>query len=221
MTTPRLALGALLLAPLLAFAAGCGRAADTAPDLAGDAPGPVDPASGLPATVHTLAIGDAVRSTWIEGSGGRATERPLARGPAATVIWFSSCSCKCVAECEDRIHALLARYEGKNVRFLAINSNPHDTREDIAEFRARLRSPYEIDRDVNGFTMRTLGIRASASVAVLDGEGRLRYRGAIDDDLSAPTKSYVHAAVDAVLSGSPVEPTEVTSYGCMYPRPEE
>ena len=50
-----------------------------------------------------------------------------------------------------------------------MNSNPHDTREDIAEFRRHVGAPYDVDRDVNGFTMRSLGVRASASVAVLDG----------------------------------------------------
>lgn len=206
MSAPRIAAVLLALAAAAAVAAGCG-------------PGTPAPAQ-LPATVHTVAVGDEVASIWIQGADGGPVERRLERGPAATVIWFSSCTCKCVAQCEERIQAMLARYRGKDVRFLSVNSNPFDTPEDIAEFRAHIGAPYEVDRDVNGFTMRTLGIRASASVAVLDGANRLRYRGAIDDDLDKPTTSYVHRAVDAILAGAPVEPTEVVSYGCMYPKPE-
>jgi hypothetical protein len=188
----------------------------------GPSPPPLaDPRGGLPATVRTVAIGDPVASVWVEGPDGRPEERALDAGPAATVIWFSSCTCKCVAQCEERIRALIARYESKGLRFLAIDSNPFDTREDIADLRARIGAPYAIERDVNGFTMRTLGIRASASVAVLDGRQRLRYRGAIDDDLDRPTTSYVHRAVDAILAGVEFEPVEVVSYGCVYPKPEE
>ncbi len=181
--------------------------------------GPEPAAVQVPATVTTLAIGDPVPTYWVEDADGGPTERTPDAEAAATVIWFSSCTCRCVADCEQRIRDLLARYEGKDVRFVSIDSNPHDTAADIVELRKRLGSPYAIDRDVNGLTMRLLGIKASASVAVLDREGRLRYRGAIDDDRYEPQVSYVHGAVDAILAGSDVDPVEETSYGCLYPLP--
>lgn len=178
-----------------------------------------EPAAPAGPPVVALAIGERLDAIEVAGPDGRPTKRDLSPHAPATVLWFSSCTCDCVADCEQRIRALLARYDGKGVRFVAIDSNPFDSVEEIAELRTRLGSPYAIERDVDGRTMRRVGIRASASVAILDGQGRLRFRGAIDDDRFEPKVSYVHRAVDAILAGREFEPHEAPTYGCVYPKP--
>ncbi len=143
--------------------------------------------------------------------------RDVPKDGKVTVIWFWSAKCKCVSDCEGRIRKLLARFPDTRMRFLAIDSNPDDTREEIEALRRELAAPYEVWRDDAGITARHLGVDASASVAVLDGEGRLRFRGAIDDDLYEPTVSYVEETVAALLAGRDPARTTAPSYGCLWP----
>lgn len=55
---------------------------------------------------------------------------------------------------------------------------------------------------------------------VINPEGILAYKGAIDDNDStnpedaAGAKNYVRAAVDSILAGKPVETTQTKPYGC-------
>lgn len=55
---------------------------------------------------------------------------------------------------------------------------------------------------------------------VIDAEGTLAYKGAIDDNSSASkdavegAKNYVQAALDALSAGEPVDPASTQPYGC-------
>jgi hypothetical protein len=136
---------------------------------------------------------------------------------AATVVWFWSVLCPCVEECEGRIRALVSRYGERGVRLLVVHPIDEDANEDIEAKRARLGSDYIVRRDRGGRLARRLGITNSGSVAVLDREGRLRFRGALDDDLDAPKVSYAGDALDALLAGKEVPLVEAPpTYGCVY-----
>jgi len=174
---------------------------------------------GAPATA--VALGERAESVRILDEAGVPRFRALESGRKATVIWFWSVKCACVRDCESRIRTLLDRYKGLNVAFIAIDGNPDDTREEIEALRRKLGSTYEVLRDDDGATVRQFGIKASASVAVLDGDLRLRFRGAIDDDRYNPTVSFVHRAVDAILARKEFKPTHARPYGCLYPVPQE
>ncbi len=100
---------------------------------------------------------------------------------------------------------------------LAVDSNPQDSAADIARLRQALETPYPVYRDHNGMTARHLGVMGSASVAILDGEHKVRYRGAIDDALYDPTVSYIEQTLEALFAGKELERTTAPSYGCAYP----
>lgn len=138
-------------------------------------------------------------------------------GARPTVVWFWSAMCPCIPDCEARIQTLIERFPASRVRFFAVDPNPDDTREHIERIRKELKSPYPVYRDATTRIVYRLGVTASASVAVFDAEGVLRFRGAIDDDIYEPTVSYVHRALEGLLAGEPFEPTEVAPYGCAYP----
>jgi len=175
------------------------------------------PTEGYARPSHTLEIGETVDAVFLRDDENHPTRRALVHDGKVTVIWFWSCVCKCVKECEERIQALLQRYPEETIHFLAIDSNPQDTAEEIRLLREDLESPYPVHRDDRGTTARFLGAHASATVVVLDGRGRLRYRGAIDNDLYDPTVSYLDQAVDALRAGKQPPQTHVRSYGCMFP----
>ncbi len=164
-----------------------------------------------------LHLGEVADELLLIDPEGRPYATAIPHDGKPVVVWFWSVSCRCVRDCEERILTLLERYADGRIHFLAVDSNPDDSAADVQKLRMSMDSPYEVLRDAHGATARHLGVLASASVAVLDGEGRIRFRGAIDDDLYEPTVSYVHAAVDAILAGEPVTPTTAKTYGCRFP----
>lgn len=138
---------------------------------------------------------------------------------AATVVWFWSVLCPCVEDCEERLRALTERYGPRGVRLLVAHPVDTDSADDIEAKRARLGSPYVVHRDPGGRLARRLGITASGSVVVIDREGRLRYRGAFDDDLYAPKVPHLANALDALLAGrAPALAEAEPTYGCLYRR---
>ncbi len=171
------------------------------------------PAEAVPAK---LEIGDKVGAfTWLN-----VHDEPerfdMADGKRPTVVWFWSVHCPCISDCEARIKALLARYPDDKVRFLAVDPNPHDERFEIEETRRELNATYPVYRDPEMTSVLRMRVRTSASVAVYDRHGVLRFRGAIDDDIYNPKVSYVHAALDALLDGKPIPQAESAPYGCDY-----
>ncbi|MDF1701171.1 MAG: redoxin domain-containing protein [Planctomycetota bacterium] len=173
----------------------------------------------LEARGHPAALGQAVPWVLLRDAQDRPVRHALPADGRPVVIWFWSCLCRCVRDCEERIVSLLERYPAERVHFFAVASNPDDSTHDIHKLRMAMGSPYVVFRDVEGATARHLGVDASASVAVLDGEGRVRYRGAIDNDLYEPTFSYIDAALEAILAGTPMKHTSAPSYGCRFPLP--
>lgn len=74
--------------------------------------------------------------------------------------------------------------------------------------------------DPSGAMGRAYGARNTPHMYIIDGEGRLRYQGAIDDRASARPSSlegannYVRAALADIAAGRPVQVAETTPYGC-------
>jgi peroxiredoxin len=74
--------------------------------------------------------------------------------------------------------------------------------------------------DPDGTVGRAYGAKATPHMFVIDPEGKLIYKGAIDDNRSwdpatvRTAKNYVKAALDAAMEGGRVETTETQAYGC-------
>ena len=74
--------------------------------------------------------------------------------------------------------------------------------------------------DPDGVAGRAYGAKTTPHMFVIDAEGRLVYKGAIDDRPSADpadvpgAKNYVRQALDSVLAGKPVAAPSTPPYGC-------
>jgi peroxiredoxin len=139
----------------------------------------------------------------------------------ATVVVFTCNHCPYALAWHDRILAVARDYADRGVRVLAINSNdatryPRDSYEAMRE---RVRNegwslPYLHDETQE--VARAFGAKVTPDVFVLDSEGRLRYRGAPDEDYSDPVHdaAWLRAALDAVLAGREPDPAETEPVGC-------
>ena len=141
-------------------------------------------------------------------------------GHAATVLYSWSVPCPCILDMEPRLRAVAARYEGQDVRWIALAGEPADGLEAIRAKAAEMAVFYPIYRDPEQLVLRRLGIRHAGQVAVLDGAGRLVYRGAADDHWDEGKAEHLQAVLDAIVAGRPAPfETKPRAYGCAFSLP--
>jgi len=142
-------------------------------------------------------------------------------GSTATVVYWTCNHCPYALAWQVRIHAVVRDYAGRNVRFLAVNSNdaeryPADSPEAMRERVEREGWQHPFLHDPSQEVAADFGARKTPDVFVLDEGYRLRYRGAPDGDYEDPgaNAEWLRAALDAVLDGRDADPDETEPVGC-------
>jgi peroxiredoxin len=111
----------------------------------------------------------------------------------------------------------LAEHFDNDVVWLAVNSTNGNTPEDSREWKKEQGFAYATLQDSEGSVGHLYGAKTTPDMFVIDGDGVLRYAGAIDDDPrgreEAPT-NYVDAALKAVMAGANPDPSQTKPYGC-------
>lgn len=138
------------------------------------------------------------------------------RGKIVVLEWFNP-DCPAVIAHHKRAKTMkevAARYRDRDVVWLAINSGAPGKQGTGVERNVRAIEEYEIEYpvllDPTGATGRAYGAMVTPTMAVIDREGKLAYRGAIDDKGQT---NYVAQALDALLAGQPVATPETRGYG--------
>ncbi len=147
---------------------------------------------------------------------------PLLDGDSrATIVVFTCNHCPYALAWHDRLQAVAGDYAGRGVRTVQINANdasryPRDSAEAMA---ARVEAgefvgPYL--HDATQDVARAWGAGVTPEVFVLDGDGRLAYRGAPDGDHADESLAagWLRAALDEVLSDRSPQPAETRPVGC-------
>ena len=142
------------------------------------------------------------------------------RGKRAVVLVFTGIDCPIGNLYMPRLAELSRSYETRGVAFLGINANAHETAEQVAAHARSYGVDFPVVKDPVGRVADQLGVERTCEALVLDGAGRLRYRGAIDDQYlvrgrkAAPTRDYLAEALDAVLAGREVAVPTTPVVGC-------
>ena len=149
------------------------------------------------------------------------------RGKYVVLEWFNS-QCPFVQKHYDsgNMQNLQANYTGKGIVWLAINStNPeHSNYRDAGRSKNILSDwnakPDALLFDLDGTVGRAYGARTTPHMYIIDPDGKLVYKGGIDDKPSARVrdipgaKNYVVAALDQLLAGREVSDSDTRPYGC-------
>jgi len=102
------------------------------------------------------------------------------------------------------------------VVWLTINSSHFTTHEENAKWSAAEGVTATLN-DASGEVGARYGARTTPHMFVIDAEGKLAYKGAIDDDphgdKATPT-NYVTAALTALKAGKRPEISDTQPYGC-------
>ena len=116
---------------------------------------------------------------------------------------------------------LQAAYADQDVVWLAICSSAEGKQGNGLERNRQAREDYAmvypILIDESGEVGRLYGAKTTPNMYVIDGEGVLRYQGAIDDKPSpyeVGETNYVAAALAALVAGEAVAKPETKPYGC-------
>jgi peroxiredoxin len=148
------------------------------------------------------------------------------RGKKAVVLAFLGIDCPVANLYAPRLAELDKAYRDKGVVFLAVNSNAHETADQVAEHAKGLGISFPVLKDNDNLVADILLAERSGEVVVIDGRATLRYRGAVDDQYGqgtrkdAPDKNYLRDALDSLLAGRPVAVAGTTVAGCLLDRVE-
>jgi peroxiredoxin len=168
--------------------------------------------------VAALGIGEEAEDFVLTDVGGET--RNLAawtKGKQATVLYFWSTTCPCVATYEKRLKPLMKEFGPKGVEFVAIDGHPDDTKDLVLQAMVDLRAEYRMLLDPTQKVVRRFGVTKATEAVVLDARKRVRYRGGIDDSIAKPTKPYLRDALVAVLEGRSPDPATAETEGCPFP----
>jgi peroxiredoxin len=136
----------------------------------------------------------------------------------AVVIVFTSNQCPVALDYEARLIALQELFSKQGAQLVAINSNFEAGSElEVMKERAesgKLNFPYL--RDENQEVAKAYGATHTPHVFLLDGDRKIAYMGAIDDNENAEKagQHYLYTAIEAVLSGTALSTKDTQPVGC-------
>jgi hypothetical protein len=154
-----------------------------------------------------------------------ATHYPLdTRGARAVVLLFISTDCPIANYYATEINALVKDNQKRPVRFFLIHADPELTPEAARKHAATYGFPCPVLIDRKHRLVKAAGVTVTPEAAVFTPEGKVAYRGRIDDtyaDLGkrrvAPNRRDLRDALTAVLAGRPVAEARTTALGCPIP----
>lgn len=175
----------------------------------------------LPAFAGEIRIGaEAPGFALINALDGKYVKFEPKRNQVSVVV-FTSNECPFAKAFEPRIIELARSYEARGVRFYAINPNDESKyREetiDKMKKRAAAKSyPFPYLKDTDSSVARAYGASVTPHVFVVDGAGRVRYRGYVDDSAKPEERRHtgLSDAIDALLSGRSVAKDSTRAFGC-------
>ena len=109
---------------------------------------------------------------------------------------------------------------GEDVAMLSIASNRNESTQMLEETARTRRLPVVLI-DAEQVVADLYGAQTTPHVVVIDREGILRYRGAVDDVTfrqRKATRFFLEEAVEALLEGGLPELAEMPAYGCTIVR---
>ena len=145
-----------------------------------------------------------------------------AKGDAGTLVVFSCNTCPWVIRWEDRYVSLANTYAPKGLGMIAVNSNAaqfggEDSLEEMVEHAKNNGYNFPYAQDPESELASAFGATKTPHIYLFNGDDKLVYRGAIDDNAKNAKKvdvPFLANAIDALLAGNPINPQTTKALGC-------
>ncbi len=173
-------------------------------------PGPVGQWNGprpAPVALSTVPAGKQVALAALGDCIGADALAACKRSRAVVVV-FVGTECPLAQRYLPRLVELDKNYRGRQVEFLAIDSNQQDSLAEIAHFAESNKVDFPVKKDPGNKVADLFGATRTPEAFVLDREGVIRYAGLIDDQFGVgyahdkPKRRYVDDALGDVLAGA-------------------
>jgi peroxiredoxin len=135
------------------------------------------------------------------------------------IINFWSCECPQSERTDQALMSMSVQW-AENVVMLSIASNRNEATQSMEEVSGDRRLPIVL-MDADHFVADLYEAQTTPHVFVIDRDGILRYRGAVDDVTfrqRKPTRFFLDEAVEALLEGHAPALAETPAYGCTIVR---
>lgn len=141
-------------------------------------------------------------------------------GPA--VFAFLATECPVAKRYTLRLKRLHTEFTSQNTAFIAVYANENDSVDEVRGYAAKAEHPFHVVKDATGRLARALGATMTPHAVLVDSDRTLRYRGAIDDNRyeTRVKANYLHDALLATHSDTPIPVTETSAFGCTLHLPE-
>ncbi len=145
-----------------------------------------------------------------------------AKGDAGTLVVFSCNTCPWVIRWEDRYVSLANTYAQKGIGMIAVNSNAarfggEDSLEEMLEHAKNKGYNFPYAQDPESELASAFGATKTPHIYLFNGDDKLVYRGAIDDNAKNAKEvdePFLANAIDALLAGNPINPQTTKALGC-------
>jgi peroxiredoxin len=146
-----------------------------------------------------------------------------AAGPKGMLAMFICRHCPFVKHVQDELAKLGRDYAKSGVGIVAISANdesgfPEDSPENLAKMSRELGFTFPYLYDETQDVARAYDAQCTPDFFLYDGNGRLVYRGQLDDSRPGNgrpvTGKDLRAALDALIGGTPVTKDQHPSIGC-------
>jgi peroxiredoxin len=171
-------------------------------------------------------VGDVVEDFSLRSTKGGTVSLAALGNVQGAIVVFTCNHCPYAKKYESRIIALHDDYAPEGYPVIAINPNdpsqvPEDSFENMVKRAEEKQYPFHYAFDETQEVARRFGATRTPHVFLLhreaDGKFRVAYIGAIDDSPDDPTaveQEYVRNAIEALKTGSKVDPTFTKAVGC-------
>jgi len=173
------------------------------------------------AGVSALEIGKKGPDFTLAGTDGKIYSLATFKHAKAVVVVFTCNHCPVAQAYEGRLIELAKSYKEKGVSVVAISSNdakayPADSFENMLKRAKGKKYPHPYLYDPDQTAARAYGATVTPHIFLLDGERKLVYTGAIDDNDNARRvkEHWLKDALDEVLAGKKPQRAVTKARGC-------
>lgn len=166
-----------------------------------------------------LSVGDAAPA-WSELQGIDDKQHSLKEldKAKAVVVVFVGHRCPVASGYEARLVAVANKFQERDVVIVAINSSddPAERLDKMKERAAKSGFNFSYLHDPTQKTARAYGTLCTPHAFLLDGQRKIAYMGAIDDnnDADSVQRHFLRDAIENVLASQPIKTAETRPRGC-------
>jgi peroxiredoxin len=172
-----------------------------------------------PPLKESLPVGATVENFRLVDTEGAERSLDELKGKNGTILVFVSAQCPVVKQYNERIAKFPDDFVGRGINVVGINSNSTES-PDWVRSHAAEHYTFPVLIDKGNVIADKLGANVTPEIFYLNEKNVLIYHGAVDNSTSGDeiTQHYLRDAVEADLTGKPVERKRVKAIGCSIKR---